>query len=201
MLPSWFAPIVVLAVMPFGALSVRSVWRGESRPSPITWSLWATIPLIAAAAAWLDGAGPAALTIAAGGFGAAIMVAAVLVGPHRHNRWPISRADVLCAALALFAVAGWLVTGSGLAAVIFATVADVFAGLPTVGKVWSHPTSESHWAHSGGAAVALTGILTLQHVSLTTVLFPAYIVVFNVVVVTLIVVGNRAAWAAVAADR
>lgn len=192
MLPSWFAVLALAVTAPLSFAAAVSAWRGKFLPNPVTWVLWAAVPMIAAAAALASGAGLSALSTLSAGAGPAMILAASLLGPHRAKRWPVKRADLACGGLALLAVAGWAVTGSGLVAVVLSVLADSLAGVPTMRKAWSHPSTETPWGYISGVVSGATGLLTLHVWNPTNWLFPAYLLVWCGALVLLVAFpGNR----------
>jgi hypothetical protein len=153
---------------------LRDTLRGTTQPNRVTWLLWAVAPLLAAAVEFKSGVGLRALTTFMVGFMPLLVFIASFHNPLAV--WKIGRLDYVCGALSVAGTIGWLVTQSGLVAIVAALVADLLAGIPTVVKSWTNPESESVSSYVG--AVANAGILLLTVDTWTTevVAFPLYIV-------------------------
>jgi hypothetical protein len=183
---------MVIVAAPFTFMSAAKAWRGEFRPSPVTWGLWATAPLIAATAAFQSGAGTSAVSTLAAGVGPLIILGASLAGPHRAHRWPVTRFDIVCATFAVAALVGWWLTGSGLVAVCFSVAADAAGAVPTYRKAWSTPESETPLGYIAGLVTGLTGLLTLQVWIPANWLFPAWLVLAcSTLIATIAVRGHQ----------
>lgn len=186
MLPDWVSPLLLLVTLPLSSRAALEVWRGHKTANPVSWTLWAIGPAIAAAAAWAAGSGLAMFSTLATGLGPALVALAALAGPHRRGKWPVTRSDLTFGAMALLAMVGWIASGEPLVAVMLAVAADALAAVPSVKKVWVAPASESPWGYVAGTTSGVTGLLTVQEASLTTLAFPIYIVLLCVGVLVLI---------------
>lgn len=192
MLPPWFALVVLVLAIPLAVTAAVDAWNGSFLPNPVTWGLWTAAPLIAAAASAVEGAGMSALTTLSAGIGPAAILTAGLFGPHRSRRWRVGALDLVCGGLAVFALIGWMSTGSGMVAVALSVAADAFAGLPTMKKAWSYPSTESPWGYLAGALTGVAGLATLTVWSPANWLFPLYLVLWCGAITLLVVIpGNR----------
>ena len=90
--------------------------------------------------------------------------------------WRIGRLDYVCGALSVAGTVGWLVTRSGVVAIVAAIVADLLAGIPTLVKSWTDPETESVSAYLGAFLNAAILLLTVTDWTTAVVAFPLYIV-------------------------
>jgi hypothetical protein len=181
------------------SLYLRDTLRGTTQPNRVTWLLWAIAPLLAAAVEFDEGVGLRALTTFTVGF----MPLLVFISSF-HNPaavWRIGWLDYLCGVLSVAGTIGWLLTRSGVVAIVAAVAADALAGIPTVVKSWQHPESESVSSYLGALTNAGILLLTVDHFTTAVVAFPLYIVIIASVEVVL--VGGRPGprWRAVRARR
>jgi hypothetical protein len=170
-----------------GAIYLRDTLRGTTQPNRVTWLLWAVAPLLAALVEFRSGVGLRTLTTFVVGF----MPLLVFIASFHNRRavWKIGRLDYACGLLSAAGTAGWLVTRSGVVAIVAAIVADGLAGLPTVVKSWTTPQSESASSYIGALANSGILLLTVRHWTTAQVAFPLYIVC--VATVEVILVGGR----------
>jgi hypothetical protein len=103
--------------------------------------------------------------------------------------WKIGPLDYVCGALSIAGTAGWLLTRSGVVAIVASIVADALAALPTLVKSWTSPESESIAAYAGALANSAILLLTVNQWTTAVVAFPLYIVCIAAVEVVL--VGGR----------
>ncbi|MDZ7910304.1 MAG: hypothetical protein U5O16_00415 [Rhodococcus sp. (in: high G+C Gram-positive bacteria)] len=138
-----------------------AIVRGTVRPNLVTWSLWAGAPLIGFWAQLDSGVGlPAAMTLAAGTGPLIVIVTSLLTRRHYAH---LSIIDLLCAGVAVTALAVWLGLDEAPLAVFFAVAADGVAALPTLVKAWRHPDSENMVFYAlvgAGATITLMTIST-----------------------------------------
>src|SRR5580693_8871887 len=129
---------------------MRDTLRGTTQPNRVTWLLWAIAPLLAAAVEFRSGVGLRTLTTFVVGFMPLLVFLASFHNPVAV--WRIGWLDYLCGALSIAGTVGWLLTRSGMVAIVAAIVADALAGLPTLIKSWTHPQSESLSSYLGAVA-------------------------------------------------
>ena len=90
-----------------------------------------------------------------------------------------SRLDISCAVISVMGIIAWLVTGSGIWALVFAVIADAVAYIPAVVKTWISPDSEApllYWLE--GIAAILAVIHDGLHPS---IIFQVYVVLSCIV--------------------
>ncbi len=153
---------------------IRDTLRGTTHPNRVTWLLWAVAPLLAAAVEFDEGVGLRTLTTFMVGFMPLLVLAASFHNPAAV--WKIGRLDYVCGALSVAGTIGWLVTRSGVVAIVAAIVADGLAGLPTLIKSWSYPETETVWSYVGAVTNAGILLLTVDHWTTDVVAFPLFIV-------------------------
>ena len=100
---------------------VRAILKGEATPNRVTWSLWALVPLIAAAAQLQSGVGISTLVVLSVGAGPACVVLASFAGGK--GLWQLGPFDYVCGACALAALALWAMSGDPVIAIVLLVVA------------------------------------------------------------------------------
>lgn len=165
-----------------GSLSyIRATLRGETKPNRITWLLWAIAPMIATAAALLEGVRWAVLPVFMSGFGPLLIFLASFVNKNAY--WKLERFDYFCGFLSVLALILWAITRDASVAIIFAIASDGLAAAPTLIKLWKFPETESVFAWYGGLFSALTGFLAIKTWNFASYGFAVYLVVINIVLI------------------
>ena len=153
-------------------LYIRDIFRGTAKPHVFSWFVWGLMAAIvffaqitehAGAGAWVTG------LVAVACLG--ISVLALFKGEKG-----ITASDWVCFIAALFGVLLWQITSQPLAAVIIVAIADAIAYIPTYRKAFSKPHEEPAYSYFLAAMRSVFGILALQTLTLTTVLYPASLV-------------------------
>jgi len=157
-----------------GAGYLRDTLRGTTQPNRVTWLLWAVAPLLAAAVEFRSGVGVRALTTFMVGFMPLLIFLASFHDPKAV--WQIGWLDYICGALSVAGTVAWLLTQSGVVAIVAAIVADALAGLPTLVKSWTNPETESLSSYVGALGNSAILLLTVVHWTTDVVAFPLYIV-------------------------
>jgi predicted secreted protein len=187
---------------------VSYIWamtRGRAEPNRVSWALWASAPLIAFAAEILQGTNmQIALVTFTLGLGPLLVL--LVSFANRGCYWKLARLDVVCAGLSGAAIAAWVMTGRGDAAIALSIAADAFAALPTVLKSYARPESESPWTYLASGAGAVITLLTVRHwasATFASYAFPSYVAAICVLISALILLPRpaRRAGAGAAPDR
>lgn len=139
---------------------VRDILRGKVRPNIVTWSLWATAPLLAVAAQIDEGAGYRAVHTFSTAFGPMLIIAAAII--KRNAFAKIKKSDYVFGLLAVTGLILWQVTGEGFIAIMFAIAADGFAAFPTILKLYKEPETENGWIFGFGVVAAIITLLTID---------------------------------------
>lgn len=161
-----------LSLIGSGRYAVLTV-SGRTRPNRVTWFLWAVAPLIGFVAQLDAGVGlPAVMTLSIG-LGPALIFASSFVNPTAY--WRISGFDLGCGAVSVAAIVIWQLSGNPALAVLFAVLADLVAGVPTIIKGWWYPETENGTVFLFGAANGVITLLTIDTWSAATWAFPVYI--------------------------
>ena len=159
MIDRHFAILAAVVTLTGSAGYALDTLRGRTEPNRVSWSLWAIAPLIAFAAELSEGVGLKALLTFSVGLGPALVVIASFLDERAYAR--VTRLDITCAVLSVFALVMWAVTGRGDVAIAFSILSDLFAAVPTLEKARRHPRSESPKAFVGGAIGAAITLLTI----------------------------------------
>ncbi|HWE10969.1 MAG TPA: hypothetical protein VG325_16595 [Solirubrobacteraceae bacterium] len=160
MIDSRFALLGALITIAGSASYARDTLRGRTQPNRVSWLLWTLAPLIAFAAELAQHVGLDSLLTFAVGFGPLLVVIASYLDPQAY--WRLTRVDVACGCLSLGALVAWAVTGTGDIAIVFSILSDLFGGIPTLHKAYTHPASESASAFVASGCGATITLLTIH---------------------------------------
>jgi hypothetical protein len=156
--------------------------RGTVQPNKITWFLWGAFPMVAFVAQSTQGVNFIAWATFVAGLYFLIVLAATL-NPKAY--WQPTRRDYLCMVIAIIGIVLWAATDIPNLAIVFALLAALAAGIPTIIKVYQYPDSES-W---GAYAVSTLGFsLALLAVSVWTFenyAFVSYLLLANLLLALL----------------
>lgn len=151
--------------------------KGINKPHIFTWIIWSLLTFIAFAAQISGGAGIGAwVTGVTGLICVAIMVAAF----HKGEKY-ITRSDWIMFLAGLSAIPVWIATDDPLLAVIIVTAIDVAAVYPTFRKSWEKPWEENSFMYGFNIPRHVCSIASLQILSPVTALYPAGLLLMNIV--------------------
>ena len=151
------------------------VLKGRTKPHIFTWLIWTLLLSIGIAAQLSKGAGFGAWST----IGDAVATGAIFLCCFKYGEKNITRSDKITFGFALVGVVLWVITSDPLWAVIFAVIADAFGFFPTFRKSFNKPHEETALTYLIVVVGYLIGLFSLQAYSLTTVLYPAYLVIGN----------------------
>jgi len=154
------------------AYSISTI-QGKTKPNRVTWFLLAVAPMIAFSAELGSGGGLESVMTFMVGFGPLLVFISSFINPKSY--WRISRFDLVCGAISVLALIGWLVTGTGMTAIILSILADFLAFVPTFKKAFIYPETENAILYRNGSISATITLLSIQDWKPSTYLFPFYI--------------------------
>jgi hypothetical protein len=171
---------LAFAISMIGAVVyIRGVTKGQVRPNIVTWGLWATAPMIAVAAQLSEGAGLRTVHTFSTAFGPLLIVIAALI--KRNAFAKIKNSDYIFGALSIIGLALWMITGEGNVAIIFAILADGFAALPTVRKLYREPETEDGRVFGLGIIAAIITLMTIDNWTFEQYGFSVYILAITTI--------------------
>lgn len=164
---------------------IRGIFKGEVKPHAFTWSAWGILTSIAFIAQIVDEGGPGAWVTGATALMSFIFAG---VGLGATSRIYIKKSDWLLFTFTLLTIPVWYLTNNPLWAVIIITIIDAVAFAPTFRKAFHHPKTENEWTYLFSGTKFIFGIAALESLTLTTVLYPASIILANVAFVAMILI-------------
>jgi len=152
------------------------VYKGNAQPNRISWLLVGAFAMLAFFSSRDEGAGAQAYFTLVTGLNPLAVV--VLSFFNKKAYWRITKRDYSLGAVAVLSAIVWFATGEGAIALIFAIIADFFAGLPTLIKAYQKPESESGLLFAICILTSGITLLTISDWTFANFAFPAYILGF-----------------------
>lgn len=168
---------------------LRSILRGETRPHVFSWIIWGMTTFIVFFAQLEGGGGQGAWPIGVSGLNA---IAVAVLAWLRRGDSSITRSDWVFFGMALTSLPLWYLTRAPLWAVVILTTADVLGFGLTLRKAYDHPYEENLTFWGLFVVRNSVAIAALDHLSVTTVLFPA-VTGFACVILVAVVAQRRGA--------
>lgn len=173
------------------ASTIPYIWlmvKGQVRPHLFSWFIWGLFNFIAGCAQMVEGGGPGAwvnFASAASTWGTAIL--GLFMGGTRD----IARSDWYALAGVGIATIPWALTDDPLWSVILITTIDMMAFYPTFRKGWVKPHEDMATSYAISAIKHVLGLMALNVYNITTMLFPASLVLTNSLFVAMLCVRRR----------
>ena len=165
----------------------RTIFNGKTKPHAFTWLVWGILTAIAFGGQLVGKGGPGTWVT---GFTALVSFTIFVLALVKGKRdFPL--ADWLCLGGCTIGLVLWAITGDPLAAIILITVIDMLAFTPTFRKSYSKPYSEPAFTYTLSGLKFLVSLFALHQLSTVTVLYPASLVLTNVLFVVLVLVQRK----------
>lgn len=176
---------IAVALNLVGGLSyLIATIKGEAKPNKVTWFLWGLASMIAFVAQVKQGVGLSSLMTFTVGFSPILIFFASFL--NKKADWKITRFDLICGALSLIGLSLWALTKVGNVAILFAILADLLAGIPTIIKAYKAPETENYKAYLFSGIAAIITLLTIKQWDFAHSSFAFYILGFNIITFPLI---------------
>lgn len=166
----------------------RDIFRGRTHPHAFTWLVWGTLTAIAFSGQLTHGGGAGSWVTGATAAVSFVLFAIALTPRGERN---ITRADKASLAGAAFAGALWALTSNATLAVIVVSCIDFLGFVPTIRKSFAKPYEETLIHYVFGGIKFVPAICALGIYSAVTVLYPASLVVANLLFAAMLVVRRR----------
>ena len=177
MLPGYCAILGAIIGSLGGLYYLYATIVGKAQPNRITWLLWGLFPMIIFVAQRAQGVKDLSWTSFAAGFTPLLIVAASFFNPKAY--WKSAARDYGLMAAAVIGIILWAITDQPNLAILFALLADLLAGIPTLIKAYRHPESESWIAYAISTLGFGISLLSVQAQNFENTTFAAYLFILN----------------------
>jgi hypothetical protein len=176
-LPEYFAIIGAIIGSLGGFYYLYETIVGKTQPNRITWLLWGIFPMVIFVAQRAQGVEGLSWASFVAGFTPLLIVAASFF--NRKAYWKSEPRDYYLMAAAIVGIILWAITDNPNLALLFALLADMLAGIPTLIKAYRHPESESWIAYAISTLGFGISFLSVQAYDFEHAAFVAYLFVMN----------------------
>ena len=177
MLPEYFAIIGAVIGSIGGFYYLYDTIIGKAKPNRVTWLLWGLFPMIIFVAQRAQGVEGLSWASFAAGFTPILILLASFLNKEAY--WKTQPRDYYLMAAAVAGIVLWALTDNPILAILFALVADLLAGLPTVIKSYRHPETESWIAYAISTLGFGMGVLAIQTFTFENYAFIGYLFLMN----------------------
>ena len=189
MLPEYCAIIGAIIGSLGGFYYLYETIAGKAQPNRITWLLWGIFPMVIFVAQRAQGIRGLAWTSFVAGLTPLLIVAVSFFNKNAY--WKSEPRDYYLMAAAVLGIILLAATDNPNLAILFALLADMLAGLPTLIKAYHHPHSESWIAYAISTLGFGISLLSVQTHSFETTSFVAYVFLLNGSIAALAARGRK----------
>jgi hypothetical protein len=163
------------------------IFQRVIHPHIFTWFLWSLLSGITLAVQLYEHAGAGAWLSAVN----TIECLSVAVLAFWFGKRHIAKTDWFCLTGALMAIPVWLLTNNPFWSVLIVCGINLLGCLPTFRKSWHHPKDDYAMTFFLGGVSSLLSVIALEHFTLTTALYPLWIMISNFTLVLLILARSK----------
>lgn len=158
------------------------VVKKRVKPHPYTWLVWTLVSLTTFFGGLQKGAGIGALPTGV----AEIFTVIIFIFSLQYGFKQIRKIDTLFLCIALLGFIPWILTKDPTVSVIIVVAIDFVAFIPTLGKTWSHPKSETPMLYSMNVIRHILTLFSLQAYNIATVLHSITMIALNSIMTLII---------------
>lgn len=179
---------LILAIIGYGSYIIDT-YMGVTKPNRVSWSLWALAALVTLGSQRQLGGGIQLLYTAM----QVVLLLTIFLVSFRDKKgyWKLTKYDFLCGGISLIGIICLLFAHRPLAALWLGILSDFSASIPTLLKCYSHPKTESWRAYALAILSSLIAVLTVKPWLFVNYSFAFYVMLINVVFVTLILMPRH----------
>ena len=177
MIPEYYAIVGAVIASLGGVYYLYETVTGKSQPNRVTWVLWGIFPMITFAAQRAQGVqGVSWVTFVSGFIPLLVFIASYF---NRKAYWKSKPSDYQLMAAAIVGIVIWALTDNANIAIVFALLAELLAGIPTLIKCYKKPETESWLAYTISTSGFVLSLFAIQTWNFENSAFVVYLTVLN----------------------
>jgi hypothetical protein len=170
---------VLIGALPY----LKDIKHKKAKPQVLSWLGWAFITGLGAVAMLADGATWTAAIVFAN------MVLCLIIAFYsivtKAGIWSVSNYDYVFFGLGIVGLILWQILDLPAIAIVFAILADLLFGLPTITKTYKEPSTETPFVWLTAVVSAILSLFAATNLSFTQLAFPFYLLLFDSTVLLL----------------
>ncbi len=151
------------------------VFKGRVQPHPYTWLVWSIVSATIFFGQFSKGAGVGIIPTAA----SEIFTIGIFLFSLKNGFRNIVPRDTYFLIAALIGIIPWWVTKDPTISVVIVVIIDLIAFVPTIGKTWRRPETESPWLYRMNVLRHILALFSLEAYNIATTLHSIGMIVAN----------------------
>lgn len=184
MFPEKIIIIGVLINLLCSFLYIKNIFKGGTKPNPVSWFIWSLAPFVGVFLQLRAGAGWSAVSVFMAGFMPFLVVIFFLF--KKNAFWKIQILDIVCGLFSVMALVIYVATSNLAISILFAITSDFLAYIPTYIKTWKNPETETGSIYLGGIVNTFISLLIIKNWVFAIYSFPIYLTLANIVQIVLV---------------
>lgn len=174
------ATFILIGGIPY----INDIFKRRVKPHILSWLGWSFITAIGAFAMFAEGSTWTVALIFANTVMCLIIAFSAMTT--KTGIWSTGVQDYIFFGAGLLGIALWQILDMPILALVFAILADLAFGIPTIIKTYKDPTTETPFPWAMSVVAGIFGILAIQHFVFYDAAYPVYLFIFDIIVFLLI---------------
>lgn len=175
------AILAIVQIIPY----VVSILRGKTKPSRSTYVIWTVINVVIALS-YISAGATTTVLLRIVAVGTSLLVLAL---SFKYGMGGLKRLDLVCFAVAGFAIALWLVSKNPVLAVYMSLAASTIGFIPTIRKSVEQPETENMMSWGITTVAALLNVMALTTLRPEIAIVPIFSLAINAILFAILVNG------------
>lgn len=170
------------------AIYIRSILRGESKPSRTTWWIWSLMGLVLFLSYFFSGA-ENTIWVPLVEFIGPLSIAIFSI---RYGEGGLdNKTDMICLIGAIVSIIVWIIFNNPVVALTTNLFIDSFALIPTIRKSYLRPENESFKAWFGTWIADTLNLFAVEKISFALLIYPVYMFISDTVVIIILKIKKK----------
>lgn len=179
-----FGILAAVFILVGGVPYINDILKKRVKPHILSWLGWGFITAIGALAMMAEGSTWAVALIFANTVMCLIIAFSAMA--NKTGVWSTGRQDYVFFGAGLLGIVLWQTLDMPILALIFAILADLAFGIPTIIKTFKDPTTETPFPWAMSIVAEIFGLLALSNFYFYEAAYPVYLFIFDIIVFLLI---------------
>lgn len=163
---------------------LKDIYQKKAHPHVLSWIGWAFITASGAFAMLAEGSTWAVAILFANTFLCLAIAAYSII--KKVGVWSTTKMDFVFFGIGILGLILWQTLDLPVIALIFAIIADLSFGIPTIIKAYQNPLSESYFVWLTATLSGLLSLFAVKNFSFSEVAYPLYLFIYDGIVLLLV---------------
>lgn len=181
---------IVAGLIAFGSyiFYIISIIKGRTKPSRVTWWIWAFMGFVLALSYYYSGA-KNTLWVPVVEFIGPLLIAILSIWYGEGGLK--EKTDLFCMFGAILSIIIWIIFDNPVLALVTNLFIDTFALIPTIKKSYLRPEGENFWAWFGTGFADSLNFFAVERISFGILVYPIYMLVSDLIIILILFIKKK----------